>query len=199
MILMNTGVLLEQMVATAEVAPKVELTPEKWVSEYGDAKIIDTPLGGVIMGDNQYFKFLQKGRKGKSGMIRPTLTNPDIILEDASKAKEGQTTERNSSYVFVKAFSKEGSNRKYFFTSVTVKRGGKEVVISNQEKSKNRLSKLLQNGNVAWINNKFSMHPITQIQESVPENDSNRPTISDNQSALLGINSSELSIGKDTE
>ena len=68
------------------------------------------------------------------------------------------------------------SNRKYFFTSVSVQRGGNEVVISNQEKSRNRLSKLLQNGKVAWINNKFSLHPTTQIQEPVPVNDSNRPT-----------------------
>ena len=85
-----------------------------------------------------------------------------------------------------------------FVTSITVRREGKEVVISNQEKSKNRLSKLLQNGKIAWINNKLSLHPTAQIGESVPFNDSNRLTISDNQSAFLGINSSELSADKDT-
>ena len=68
-----------------------------------------------------------------------------------------------------------------------------------KKKPKNRLSKLLQNGNIAWINNKFSLHPTAQIQEPVPVNDSNRHTLSDNQSALLGINSSELSVDKDKQ
>ena len=46
---------------------------------------------------------------------------------------------------------------------------------------------------------KFSLHPNTQIGEPVPLNDSNKLTLTDNQSALLGINSSELSASKDNE
>ena len=42
------------------------------------------------------------------------------------------------------------------------------------------------------------MHPNTQIEESVPLNDSNSTTSTDNDTALLGVNSSELSEGKDT-
>lgn len=34
-----------------------------------------------------------------------------------------------------------------------------------------------------------SLHPTTQIEESIPLNDSNGPTSDDNQPALLGINS----------
>jgi hypothetical protein len=36
-------------------------------------------------------------------MIKPTLERPSIIIEDKSKAKEGQIAERDFSYVFVKA------------------------------------------------------------------------------------------------
>ena len=46
---------------------------------------------------------------------------------------------------------------------------------------------------------KFSLHPTAQIGKSVSFNDSNRPTMTDNQSAWLGINSSELLPRKSTE
>ena len=72
-------------------------------------------------------------------------------------------------------------------------------MISNQEKSVNRISKLLQQSEVTWIDSKFSLHPKTQDEESVPLDDSNRLTSTDNQSALLGINSSESSASEDKQ
>ena len=39
-------------------------------------------------------------------MVKPTLETPDVIIEDASEAKDGDVAERKSSYVFVKAFKK---------------------------------------------------------------------------------------------
>lgn len=44
-----------------------------------------------------------------------------------------------------------------------------------------------------------SLHPTTQIEESVPLNDSNKPTSTDNQPALLGINSSELGASSESK
>lgn len=64
--------------------------------------------------------------------------------------------------------------------------------------SENRISKLLQQSKIAWINPEFSLHPNTQIEESVPLNDSNSTTSTDNDTALLGVNSSEHFEGKDT-
>lgn len=131
-----------------------------------------------------------QGRNGKLGMEKPTLESPDIIVEDERPSKEGNE-ERPTSYVFVKTFSNPDGSRYYHFTSVTVSKEGKEVVISNQEKSANRISRLLQTGKVAWINSKFSSHPKSRVEESVPVSETNRPTSTDNQSALLGINSPE--------
>lgn len=45
----------------------------------------------------------------------------------------------------------------------------------------------------------LSLHPMAQIEESVPLNDSNKPTSTDNQPALLGINSSELNTSFDSK
>ncbi len=134
----------------AESVPEIELTPENWEKEFGQEGIIDTPIGQVKMGENQYFKLEKQGREGKLGMVKPTLTNPDVIIEDKSRAKEGDVAERESSYIFVKAFKKEDNTRCYYFTSVTVRKENKEVVISNQEKGKGRILNLLQKGKILW-------------------------------------------------
>ena len=178
--------LIARMESGAEVAPEVELTPENWISQFGEDGTVETPLGTVKMGDNQYFKLAQQGRDGKLGMVKPTLQRPDIIIEDYRPAAN---SERDTSFIYVKTFNKSDGSRFYYFTSVTVSKGGREVVISNQEKSGKRISKLLQQGKVAWINNS-SLHPNTQVGKPVSLNDSNTPTNSDNEGALLGIDSS---------
>ena len=134
----------------AEVAPELALTPENWVREFGEDGIVNTPIGEVKIGDHQYAKMMWKTRNGKLGMVKPTLENPDIIVEDISEAKDGDITERGSSYVFVKAFIKLDGSRYYYFTSVTIRKDGHEVVVSNQEKRRNVLANLLVNGKLAW-------------------------------------------------
>lgn len=180
--------LIERMEATAEIAPTIELTPENWIAQFGEEGAVDTPIGTVKMGENQYFKMARQGREGKLGMVKPTLQNPDVVVEDYRPASTGRS-ERDTSYIFVKTFNKEDGSRYYYFTSVTVRKDGREVVISNQERSDKRISKLLQQGKVAWIDNGI-LHPKAQVGKSVSLNDSNNPTNSDNGTALLGINSS---------
>ena len=199
----ETIALIDGMRAHAEAAQEMELTPENWTAQFGENGEVETPLGKVTMGENQYFKLAQQGRKGKLGMVKPTLQTPFIVVEDFREDKS-EKGERFYALVFIKTFRKENGDRYYHFTSVTVSKDGREVVISNQEESANRISKLLQQGKVAWISSEFSLHPKAQVEESVPLDDSNKPTMPDNQSALLGISSSELpwdnlSASKDTK
>lgn len=194
----EAGKFVMDMELNAEIAPEIELTPENWIAEFGSEGILSTPLGNVKMGNNQYLKLSQQGRNGKLGMIKPTLTNPDVIIEDESRARNGEQ-ERDSSYVFVKAFTDKNGKRVYYFTSVTVKKGGNEVVISNQEKGIKRISKLLQNGKVAWIKPYDSLHPTSQEEKPVSLDETNGPTSNGNQPALLGINSPVVSENKDTQ
>ncbi|GEM_PF-3897195 len=196
----ETETVISEMKSGAQPAPEMELNPENWLSQFGEDGVVATPIGEVRMGENQYFKLAQRGRDGKLGMVKPTLESPDVIVEDASKAKENDAEERPSSYVFVKTFTKADGSRYYHFTSVTVSKDGGEVVVSNQEKSENRISRLLRNGRIVWIDAAFSLHPTAQDGVSVPLGDSNRLTSTDSQSALLGVNSPEhSSVGKDTE
>lgn len=187
----ETHRLIAFMENTAESAPELELTPQNWAKEFGESGVVSTPIGEVKQGDNQYLKLAQQGRNGKLGMIKPTLEHPSVIIEDERASRDGNT-ERGTSYVFIKTFVKKDGSRYYHFASITVSKEGKEVVISSQERSTNRISKLLQQGKVTWIDREFSLHPTAQIEKSVPLNDSNKPTSTDSQPALLGINSSEL-------
>ena len=142
--------LIAQMEERAEVAPQIELTIENWDALFDEGTQIPTPVGDVKMGENQFAKLMRQGRNGKLGMLKPTLENPDFIVEDKSEAKEGDITERGSSYVFVKTFHKADGSRYYYFTSVTVRKDGREVVISNQEKRKSKILDLLLNSKLVW-------------------------------------------------
>jgi len=190
--------ILEQIEAEAEPFEEIELTPENWYALFGEDGIVSTPIGYVKMGEHQYLKLAQKGRDGKLGMIKPTLEHPSVVVMDKSQAKDGQTTEREFSYVFVKAFVGQNGERLYYFTSITVSKDGQEVVVSNQEKTANRIAKLIQQGKLVWLNNS-SLHPTTQVEESVPLNRSRKPTQTDNQPTVLGINPSGISAHKGTK
>ena len=175
--------VVNAMQQNAIVVELLDLTPENWIAQFGEDGIIDTPIGNVKMGENQYFKLAQKGREGKLGMIKPTLQSPDIIVEEKSSAKNGQTAERNSSYVFVKAFTNTDGSRNYIFTSVTIRKDGKEVVISNQEKETPRIERLLKEGKLAYIS-----------EATLPSESTN--STQGNQSTILG--GAILSESKDT-
>ena len=118
--------LIQQMDAQSEVAPKLELTADNWVAQFGEDGIVKTPIGEVKMGENQYLKLAQQGRDGKLGMIKPTLQTPDIILSDVREDESGKG-ERASSLIFIKTFRKENGERYYHFTSVTVSKNGAHV------------------------------------------------------------------------
>lgn len=141
---------IAQMELGADVAQEIPLTIENWDKEFGEDGIVSTPIGDVKMGENQFAKLMRAGRNGKLGMLKPTLEYPDAIVEENSKAKEGTHTERPSSFIFIKSFRKSDGTRYYYFTSITVSVDGKEVVVSNQEKSRNRILRLLMEGSVIW-------------------------------------------------
>ena len=78
----EASTLISEMEQRAEPAPELELTPENWIAEFGEDGVVYTPIGKVKMGENQYMKMVQKGRSKQVGMIKPTLTDPDVILQE---------------------------------------------------------------------------------------------------------------------
>lgn len=115
----EVNVLLERMETDAETSTEKDLTAETWAETFDENNSIETPLGRVKMGDNQLAKFFNKNRVKEFGMVGPTLQNPDVIIEEQSIARNG-ITERTSSYLFIKTFSRNGEKLK-FFASIMVK------------------------------------------------------------------------------
>lgn len=77
----------------------------------------------------------------------------DAAEVEAIKAERKNIEERaKSDGTWLKAFTNAEGTRDYMFTSVTILRDDKEVVISNQEKETPRIKRLLKEGTLAYIN-----------------------------------------------
>lgn len=201
--------LISKMKDNAKVAPAIKLTPENWEKElFIKGGFIVTPVGCIKLGENQYAKLNRLGREGKLGMVNMTLTDPDFIVKDKSKARGDKPTEREFSYVFVRAFLKEDGTRFYYFTTVSAKIDGLEIVVSLQEKSINRIKNLLRTAELAYMKGTLSNESIpnkgqpvseTQDESSVSLDDSRTTTKAEIDVAPLGINSSVYYEGKGSE
>lgn len=135
--------IIAKMEMSAVNDPKISLSPESWQNSFGLSNSIDTPLGKVKMGEGQYQKLVDKKRSAEFGMVVQTLQDPDVVFIEPSEAKEGQATERDFSYVFVKTFIRDGQKFKYY-TSVSVQKDGMEVSVSSHIASKTAIMKKLQ-------------------------------------------------------
>ena len=87
--------------------------------------------------------------RAEAGMIKPTLTDPDFVIEEPSSAKDGDE-ERPTSYLFVKSFVGNDGKKRYFFKSVTVKKDGLEINISNHFDTVKRLREALKKGKLLY-------------------------------------------------
>lgn len=144
--------LVTDMGLNAEPAPELELTAENWDKEFGEDGMVDTPIGKVKMGENQFLKLLKKKRNSYFGMIKPTLVNPDMVLEE-NDPQDG--AERDTKYLFVKTFVKSDGSRYVHFESVTVQKDNLEVAISSHEIGVNALMKKVHQDKLIHLNEKF--------------------------------------------
>lgn len=145
----DTTELLSRMEDDAEVSTEKELTPETWNETFDASNSIETPIGRVKMGENQISKFFDKKRTKEFGMVGPTLRNPDIIIEEKSEAKDGNS-ERESSYLFIKTFSRNGEKIK-FYASITVRQEGMEISVSSHYMNRKAIQKKMTAGKVLYI------------------------------------------------
>ena len=145
--------LIAEMENRAEPAPELELTLENWTAEFGEDGMVDTPIGKVKMGENQYQKLVRNKRENYFGMIKPTLESPDMVLEEADP-KEG--AERDTKLIFVKTFTKPDGSRVVHFENVTIQKDNLEVSISSHELQKSALQKKMQQDNLLHLKGLFS-------------------------------------------
>ena len=149
------------MESNAEIAQELELTPENWYAEFGETGIVETPAGEVKMGENQYLKLHAKKRGNQFGMVKPTLINPDVIIEKQA-IQEG--AERNTKLLFVKTFIDNNGQKHIFFESVTVRQDGMEVSISSHIADRKTIAQELINGTIVY--NKFANSSESYLAEN---------------------------------
>ncbi|MCI6671844.1 MAG: hypothetical protein MSG77_04825 [Prevotella sp.] len=130
--------LIASMEENAIEDPQISLTPEAWIRTFGINNSIETPIGKVKMGENQYAKLQDKKRTSEFGMISLTLSDPDVIFVEPSEAKGREDTDRKFSYVFAKTFKHNGEKIKYY-TSVTVSIDGMEISVSSHFVNPNKM------------------------------------------------------------
>ncbi|MBF0458190.1 MAG: glycosyltransferase [Nitrospirae bacterium] len=121
----------------------VKLTPQSWKAEFGENQVVDTPVGDVKIGNNQYLKLKGKNREQYFGLIKPTLSDPLYVVE-VRDHKEG--AERDSKRIYIKPFVDKNKNT--YFTSITVQKNGKEISISSHPKESAPLIKIIKEGRI---------------------------------------------------
>lgn len=182
--------VIAQMESSAEVAPELELTPDNWVVEFGEDGIVSTPIGDVKMGENQVAKLFEKGRSKKFGMIKPTLTNPDVIIEVPSHSADGNE-ERSSSYLFIKTFLGKNGEKVYYFKSVTIKKDGLEISISSHYDRAKRVKEALMKGKLLYRKNDGAQTEQNQPSASVTTSQEDAAGSSENKDTNISANGNE--------
>lgn len=179
----EADLLMSAMEQNAEAMQNLELNYDNWLSEFGRDGIVNTPIGDVKMGDNQFLKMSSKERQWQFGMVRPTLTNPDIIIEEPSEARAGQATERGSSYLFVKTFDVNGEKIRHF-ESITVKKDGLEVSVSSHIIKPAQLKSRLLNGSILWSKPQIANSIVSGEQQTLDDSRTQDPNANNHGSEV---------------
>lgn len=182
--------VISQMESSAETAPDLELTPDNWTAEFGEDGILSTPIGDVKMGENQVAKLFEKGRSKEFGMIKPTLTNPDVIIEVPSHSADGNE-ERSSSYLFIKTFLGKNGEKVYYFKSVTIKKDGLEISISSHYDRANRVKEALMKGKLLYRKNDGAQTEQNQPSASVTTSQEDAAGSSESKDTNISSNGNE--------
>ena len=182
--------VIAQMESSAEVAPELELTPDNWTAEFGEDGILSTPIGDVKMGENQVAKLFEKGRSKEFGMIKPTLTNPDVIIEVPSHSADGNE-ERSSSYLFIKTFLGKNGEKVYYFKSVTIKKDGLEISISSHYDRAKRVKEALMKGKLLYRKNDGAQTEQNQPSASVTTSQEDAAGSSESKDTNISSNGNE--------
>lgn len=182
--------VIAQMESSAETAPDLELTPDNWAAEFGEDGIVSTPIGDVKMGENQVAKLFEKGRSKEFGMIKPTLTNPDVIIEVPSHSADGNE-ERSSSYLFIKTFLGKNGEKVYYFKSVTIKKDGLEISISSHYDRAKRVKEALMKGKLLYRKNDGAQTEQNQPSTSVTTSQEDAAGSSGSKDTNISVNDNE--------
>lgn len=165
--------LRQQMADNAEPERILEHTEDNWLQDFGKDGRVNTPIGSIKLGENQYKKAGREDRIKRFGLLKPTLERPDVILEKPAP-KEG--AERQTKYLFVKSFKKVDGTKILNFESITVKQGEDEVSISAHQIEPSKLVKELTESKMLWNRFRGDSNSLGENQGSALTPSANNPS-----------------------
>ena len=165
--------LRQQMADNAEPERILEHTEENWLNDFGKEGRVDTPIGSIKLGENQYKKAGREDRIKRFGLLKPTLERPDVILEKPA-LKEG--AERQTKYLFIKSFKKADGTKILNYESITVKQGEDEVSISAHQIEPSKVVKELTESKVLWNRFRGDSNSLGENQGSALTPSANNPS-----------------------
>ena len=184
--------IIDGMENLATDKPSVEYSKEEWDKRFKNP--IETPVGRVRMGEHQFGKLHPDGnnnhqdRRSWIGIIYNTLTSPNIIVEQYDNV---DGAERDYKYVFVKSFLTSSGESVTYFTSVTVKKGDMEVVITNHFKKYKDIRKLLKEGKLCFSSispSGIQTEPNRASASVTTSETDNNPGVSENKNSIPTAN-----------
>lgn len=165
--------LRQQMADNAEPERILEHTEDNWLQDFGKDGRVNTPIGSIKLGENQYKKAGREDRIKRFGLLKPTLERPDVILEK-SAPKEG--AERQTKYLFIKSFKKADGTKILNYESITVKQGEDEVAISAHQIEPSKVVKELTESKVLWNRFRGDSNSLGENQGSALTPSANNPS-----------------------
>ena len=122
--------ILEKLVSLAVPMEKSEFTNEEYNRVFSRGSV-NTPIGEVKLGKNQFSKLAEKdggSRQGLIGAMRQTLSDPVVIIREREEERQAD--------VFIKSFTIDEEKNESLIVAVVVNIQGTKVVISTYKRKR---------------------------------------------------------------
>ncbi|GMO50016.1 MAG: hypothetical protein Ta2B_30760 [Termitinemataceae bacterium] len=128
--------IAEKLVNMAVPMNEVEFTKENYNKLFPEGKS-KTPIGDIKLGSHQFEKLKEKGREYLLGAMAQTLNDPLVILD--TRDKDGR-----EAILYLKSFTRVGTEKIKKVISVVVDIEGKLVSISTGERKEKQIENLIK-------------------------------------------------------
>ncbi|GHT21573.1 hypothetical protein FACS189419_02670 [Planctomycetales bacterium] len=122
---------------------RIPFSTESFEELFGKEHTIDTPIGRIKIGANQFEKLQLKDRQELLGAMKQTLTEPIVIIKEIR--------EEGLSNLFIKSFRNADGESFYFVMSVVINREGVMISVSTHRRKNKQIFQKIESASPADI------------------------------------------------
>ena len=121
---------VERLASDAQVMPQyAELTPEAWAEMFGEDRIVETPLGNLMVGENQFAKIMKNKRQNYWFLLKDTLQSPSFVL----MGNPSYSDPSGRTFTFYKVFRTDGDESKWYMAvSAAILKNGQTIITNHR-------------------------------------------------------------------